>query len=94
MKALRLLISEKKNFEVCLLCSYLQHCDSRGRASFDPWGTICTNWLRSTRRCCIPIIKTLHLPVLENNFEDGLLCSHVPTCDPWDGASFDPRRII
>ena len=43
MKALCLLVSEKKNFEVCLLCSYVQTCDPRGRASFDPWGIICAN---------------------------------------------------
>ena len=40
MKALRLQVSEKKNFEVCLLCSYVQTCDPCGRASFDPWGII------------------------------------------------------
>ena len=36
MKALHLLVSEKKNFEVCLLCSYVQTCDPRGRASLIP----------------------------------------------------------
>ena len=31
------------------------------------------------------------LPVSEKkNFEVGLLCSYVPTCDPRSGASFDP----
>ena len=24
-------------------------------------------------------------------FENGLLCSYIPTCDYRDGASFDPR---
>ena len=43
MKVVHLLVSEKKNFEVCLLCSYVQTCHPRGRASFDPWGIICTN---------------------------------------------------
>ena len=27
MKDLGLPVSEKKNFEVCLLCSYIQNCD-------------------------------------------------------------------
>ena len=40
-------------------------------------------------------IKSLRHPVSEKkNFEDGLLCSHVPNCDPRGGASFDPRGII
>ena len=36
MKALGLPVSEKNNFEVCLLCSYVQNCDPRGGTSFDP----------------------------------------------------------
>ena len=28
------------------------------------------------------------------NFEVGLLCSHVPSCDPRGGANIDPRGII
>ena len=43
MKALRLLVSEKKNLDVRLLCAYVQTSDPSGRASFDPWGIICTN---------------------------------------------------
>ena len=40
-------------------------------------------------------IRTLHLPVLEKkNFEDGLLCSYVPTCDPHDWPSFNPWGTI
>ena len=42
------------------------------------------------------IFKALRLQVLEKkNFEDGLLCSYVPTCDPrtWSiltpGASYE-----
>ena len=36
-----------------------------------------------TSRCCISNIKPLLLPVLEKeNFEDGLLCSYVTTCEP------------
>ena len=29
-------VSEKKNFEVSFLCSYVPTCDSQGRASFEP----------------------------------------------------------
>ena len=42
MKALGLQVTERKNFEVCLLCSYVQNCDPHHGASFDPRGTICT----------------------------------------------------
>ena len=30
----------------------------------------------------------------EEEFEVGLLCSYVPTCDPRGGVSFDPKGII
>ena len=30
----------------------------------------------------------------EKKFEDGLLCSYVPNCDPRGRASFDPWGII
>ena len=30
----------------------------------------------------------------KNNFEVGLLCSYVPTCDRQGGVSFDPKGII
>ena len=30
----------------------------------------------------------------KKNFEVCLLCFSVRTCDPWGGASFDPRGII
>ena len=78
MKGLGLLISEKKNFVACLLCSYMcvQNCDPRGGASFDPRASYEQTWQRSTKRCYIPNIKALRLPVSERkNFEDGLQCS-------------------
>ena len=43
MKALRLSVSEKKNFEDGPLCSYVTTCDPRSGASFNPWGIIWTN---------------------------------------------------
>ena len=40
-------------------------------------------------------IKALRLTVSsEKSFEDGILCSYVPTCDPRGGANLDPRSII
>ena len=38
IKALDLPVSEKKNFEVCLLCSYVLTRDPQGGPSFDPRG--------------------------------------------------------
>ena len=47
-----------------------------------------------TRRCYVPNIKALGLPVSKKkNFEIFFLCSYVPTCDPLDRASFGPRGI-
>ena len=52
-------------------------------------------WYRSPRRLHIQNIKSLRLPVSEKkNFEDWLLCSYVPICEPRGRASFDPRAII
>ena len=43
----------------------------------------------------MPNIKALSFPVSEKkNFEVGLLCSYVPTCDLWVGASSDPQDMI
>ena len=51
--------------------------------------------LRSSRRCYIPNITALGLPVSEKkNFEIFFLCSYVPTCDPRGRPSFNPRGII
>ena len=97
MKGLGLLISEKKNFVACLLCSYMcvQNCDPRGGASFDPRASYEQTWQRSTKRCYIPNIKALRLRVSERkNFEDGLQCSYVPTFYPRGRASFYLRDII
>ena len=91
MKAIHLLVSEKKNFEVCLLCSYVQTCDPRCRASLTPAASYVQTGLRSTRRFGIPNIKTLRLPVSEKkNFEDSFLCSYVPTYDPGVGPVLTP----
>ena len=52
-------------------------------------------WQRSTWKCHIPNVKAPCLPVSERkNFEVGLLCSYVPSCDLQGRANFDPRAII
>ena len=81
MKALRLQVSEEKNFEVCLLCSNVRNCESPGAGPvFTTEALYVQNWLRSMKRCSIPNIKALCLPASEKiNFEDGLLCSYVTT---------------
>ena len=36
-------------------------------------------------------IKALRLPVSEEkNFENGILCSYIPTCDPSVGQTLTP----
>ena len=43
IKALGLPLSEKKNSEICLFCSYARICEPHGRTSPDPRGIILTN---------------------------------------------------
>ena len=43
MKALSLPVSEKKNFEIFFLSSYVPNCDLWGGASFDPGGMVWIN---------------------------------------------------
>ena len=93
IKALGLSVSEKKNYEVFFLCSCIQFVTPRA----GPVLTLGASYEQtcSTRRCHIPNIKPLCLPVSEKkNFEDGLLCRFVPTSDPRGGASFGPKGII
>ena len=40
IKALGLPLSEKKNSEICLLCSYAPTCEPQGRTSPDPRGIV------------------------------------------------------
>ena len=50
--------------------------------------------LSCTKKCYITNIKVQCLPVSEReNFEVGLLCSYLPSCDSRGGASFNPRGI-
>ena len=95
IKALGHPVLEKKNYKLFVLCSYVQLVTPRAGPVLTPGAFYEQTWWRSTRRCHIQNIKSLHLPVSEKkNFEDWLLCSYVPTCDPRGGASFDPRGII
>ena len=88
-------VSEKKIFEVLLLCSYFPTCAPR-LGPVLTLGTLFERiWQRSIRRCYIPNVKALYHPVSDKkNFEVFHLCSYVQTWDPRGGASFDPRGII
>ena len=84
-------VSEKTNFEVDLLCSYVQTCDLRVGVSFDPKGIIRIKLIKVHKEMLN--IKALILPVSEKkNFEVGFLCSYVPTCDPHGRGQFWPQK--
>ena len=70
MKALRLPVSENKNVEVDLLCSYVL---TWGGTFLTPGASYQNNVKKSTIRCYMPDIKAL--PVSKKNIKDGLLCS-------------------
>ena len=77
------------------LCSYVPTCDPQGGTSFDPTSITWTNLVQVD----IEILNTKYqssTPSIskEKNFEDGILCPYVPTCDPQGGANLDPRSII
>ena len=79
MKALRLPVSEKKNFYVCLLCSHVQNYDPRSRASFDPRGIICKKVVEVHKMLNTKHQSSMPQASEKKNFEDGVLCSYVPT---------------
>ena len=96
-KTLGLPLSEKKNFEICLLCFYAPICDPQSRSSPDPRGITWTNLVEIHN-------ETLHTKY-QNSGPSSLrekelwsfrsLFLHVrSTCDPQGGASFDPRGIL
>ena len=93
--ALSVPVSEKKNFEVGFLCSYVPTCDPQGGASFDPLNIIWTNLVEVHKG----MLKTKYQSSTPSSFrveefEEGILCSYFSTCDPWGGANLDPRSII
>ena len=95
IKALRLPVSEKKNFEDGLLCSYVPTCDLRGRTSFAPGASDEQTWLRSTRRCYIPNIKALALTVWDKKiFKDFLIYLYVQSENLQHKANFNISTVI
>ena len=95
IKALGFPLSEKKNSEICLFCSYAQTCEPHGRTSPDPRGIIWTNLVEVHK-------EMLHTKYQGSrpssfrveelwNFRSLFQCS---TYDPQGGASFDPRGIF
>ena len=94
-QALILAVSEKKNFEVGFLCSYVPTCDPMGGASFDPMCIIWTNLVEVHKEMLnTKYQSSTPFSSEEQNFEDGILCSNVQTCDPRGGDNLDPRSII
>ena len=95
IKALGLPLSEKKNSEICLLCSYAQTCEPHGRTSPDPRDIIWTNLAEVHMEMLHTKYQGSRLSSLRVkelwNFRSLFLCS---TCDPQGGASFDPRGIL
>ena len=83
-------VSERNNFEVGLLCSYVPSCDPRGGANTDPRGIIWTNLVEVHKEMLQTKYQALRLPVSEKNFEVCCLCFYVPTCDPWDWSILTP----
>ena len=80
MKALSLPVSEKKNFEFCLLCSHVQNCDPWGGDSFDPRDIICTK------------LVEIHKEMLHNKHQSSTPSLFL--CFNWGRASFDPWKGI
>ena len=92
IKALHFLVSQKKNFKVFLLCSYVSNLwppPPRGRASFDPRGIIWT------------ILVQVHYEMLHTKYQSSALSSFteprlggsvVSMSDSRPGGyEFDPR---
>ena len=73
IKALDLPVSEKKNFEGGLLCSYFQTCEPRGRANFDPRGIKCPNLVEVYKQ----ILHTKYQSSMPSSFREDnfqILC--------------------
>ena len=94
IEALILPVSEKKNFEVGYLCSYVPICDPPGEASFDPT-SIWTNLVDVHR----DMLKTKYQSSIPSSFrgkefwrwDSSFLYSNLwPTV----GANLDPMSII
>ena len=83
IKALSPPVSEKKNFEVGLLGSFVPTCDHRGETSFDPPAHDMNKLDRSSYGDAYYQISKLYpFSLGQKYFEVGLLWSCVPTCDP------------
>ena len=70
-------------------------CDPRGGASFDPRGHHMNKIDKGLQGDATYQKSRLYpFQFQRRNFEVGLLCSYVPTCDPRGGVSFDHKGII
>ena len=78
MKPLGQPVSEKKNFGVCLLCSYVQTCDPRGGVNSDTRGKYQSTTPVSEKNFEDGLL-CFYVPTCDT---------------PAGAASFDPRFII
>ena len=68
-------------------------CDLRVGACFDPKGHHMNKIDKGLQGVLHTKVNALSLQVLEKkNFEVGLLCSYVPTCDPIVGSVLSPKE--
>ena len=81
VKALSLPVSEKKNFEVGLLCSYFPTCDPGRWVNFDPRGII---WIQ---------LITVYKEKLNTKYQSSTPSSFREEFQN-GGASFDPQDMV
>ena len=75
---------------------FVPTCDTQGGVGFDPKGHH-MNKIDKGQQGDATYRKSKLYPFQfqeKKNFEVGFLCSYVPTCDPWGGASFDPKDMM
>ena len=94
IKSLGLPVSEKKNFEIFFLCSYVPTCDPRDRCSFDLRDIKWANLVGFIRRYYIQNIKALAVTFWDKkNFENFLLYLYVKSETP-QHTNFHSRAIL
>ena len=82
--------------EFYIFVTFVPNCDPRGGASFDPNGHHMNKIHKGLQGDATYQKSKLYPFQFQRRriFEVGLLCSYVPTYDPRDRISFDPKGII